>query len=176
MAAKTSSAALSAAIYVALAGALAVLVLSVTGLTVRGVLLMAIVFALLLPLAWRNVRGRLDVFEPVVLANIALGVMFVGRPLFDLITGNTAHLGYSVLPTFDEALLVALIGIVFFELGYFVSYSTGWSRRLPAPPPLRPRRAAFAGWFYLVAGGALFGVFLGEHGGLGLLLLLLEGR
>src|SRR5690606_18081140 len=55
-------------------------------------------------------------------------------------------------------------------------YSTGWSRRLPAPPPLRPRRAAFAGWFYLVAGGALFGVFLGEHGGLGLLLLLLEGR
>lgn len=125
----------------------------------------------------RAIRGRLDLFEPVVLANIALGIMFVGRPLHQLITGETTYRGYDILPTFDEALLIALIGISFFQLGYFYRPgATAWARRLPKPPPLRPQRVAMAGWLYLLIGGLLFGTFLARQGGLGLLLILLEGR
>lgn len=167
---------LVAAAYTVVIGLLLVLVLAVAGLTARGVLLSAIVLALLLPMAARAVKRRLDLFEPIVLANIALGIMFVGRPLHDLITGETIHLGYDVMPTFDETLLVALTGIVFFQLGYFAPLGLAWARRLPAPPSLRPQRAALAGWLYLILGGALFAIFLARQGGLGLLLILLQGR
>lgn len=174
---KSNAAPAVAAVYIGLLGSLLVFILYVAGLSVRGLLLAAIAGSLLLPMMLRAVRGRLDLFEPVVLANIALGIMFVGRPLHQLITGETIHLGYDILPTFNETLLVTLIGIVSFQLGYFLRpNATAWARRLPAPPPLRPQRAAFAGWFYLLLGGLLFGAFLAQQGGLGLLLVLLAGR
>ena len=168
---------MTAAIYSTVMGLLLGYVLWIAGPTLRGLLLASIVIALLLPLAWWAIRRRLDLFEPVVLANVALGVMFVGRPLHQLITGDTHHLGYAILPTFNEALLVALVGIVFFQLGYFLRPdASAWARRLPAPPPLRPQRAALAGWLYLLLGGLLFGTFLAQQGGLGVLFVMLEGR
>lgn len=99
-----------AATYIGLLGSLLVFILYVAGLSMRGLLLVAIASSLLLPLTLRAIRGRLDLFEPIVLANIALGIMFVGRPLNQLITGETVHLGYDILPTFNETLLVALRG------------------------------------------------------------------
>ena len=174
---KSNAAPAVAAAYIAPLGSLLIFILYVAGLSVRSLLLAAIAGSLLLPMMLRALRGRLDLFEPVVLANIALGIMFVGRPLHQLITGGTIHLGYDILPTFNETLVVALIGSVSFQLGYFLRpNATAWARRLPAPPPLRPQRAAFAGWFYLLLGGLLFGAFLAQQGGLGLLLVLLEGR
>jgi hypothetical protein len=166
-----------AAAYIALLGALLALILWVAGLSARSLLLAAIVGSLIAPIMIRAIRVHLDLFEPVILANVALGIMFVGRPLHQLITGETIHLDYDILPTFNETLLVALIGIVFFQLGYFLRpNATAWARRLPAPPPLRLQRAAFAGWFYLLLGGLLFGAFLAQQGGLGLLFILLAGR
>ena len=174
---KSNAAPAVAAAYIAPLGSLLIFILYVAGLSVRSLLLAAIAGSLLLPMMLRALRGRLDLFEPVVLANIALGIMFVGRPLHQLITRETIHLGYDILPTFNETLVVALIGSVSFQLGYFLRpNATAWARRLPAPPPLRPQRAAFAGWFYLLLGGLLFGAFLAQQGGLGLLLVLLEGR
>lgn len=158
-------------------GLLSSLILWVAGFSLRGLLLFAMAASLLVPMTMRAIRGRLDLFEPVVLANIALGIIFVGRPLHQLIIGETIHHGYDILPTFDEALLIALIGISFFQLGYFYRPgATAWARRLPKPPPLRPQRAAIAGWLYLMMGGLLFGIFLAQHGGLRLLMILLEGR
>ncbi len=166
-----------AAVYSMVFGALLAVILWVAGLSIRSLLLSAIVGSLIVPLMIRAIRGRLDLFEPVILANIALGIMFVGRPLHQLITGEIIHLGYNILPTFDEALVVALIGILGFQLGYFLGPSTtAWARRLPVPPPLRPQRAALAGWFYLVLGGLLFGAFLAQQGGVGVLVSLLAGR
>lgn len=168
---------LVAAGYLIFCGLLFALILWVTEFSVRSLLLLAIVASLLVPMLPRTVQGRLDLFEPIVLANIALGVMFVGRPLHQLITGETIHHGYDISPTFDEALFVAFIGIAFFQLGYFARPgATAWARRLPKPPPLRPQPAAMAGWLYLLIGGLLFGAFLARQGGLGLLLVLLEGR
>jgi hypothetical protein len=160
-------------------GALAATTLSIVGIagfTLRSLLLLLIVASIVVPLGIRKANGHLDIFEPLVLANIALGVMFVGRPLSDLATGNTIHLGYDVLPTFDGTLSVALIGIVFFQLGYFSHFGRVWAGTLPKPPVLRPQRIVVAGWIYLVIGGLLFFLFLRQVGGVGLLLILLEGR
>ena len=167
----------AAAAYIAVLGLLFVFILYVAGISVRFLLLAAIVGSLILPVMLRAIRGRLDLLEPVVLANVALSIMFVGRPLHQLIAEETIHLGYDISLTFNEALLVALTGIFCFQLGYFLRPNvTAWARRLPAPPPLRPQRAAFAGWFYLLLGGLLFGAFLAQQGGLGLLVVLLAGR
>lgn len=175
---KTNAAPVIALAYIGLFGSLLVFILYVADISVRSLLLAAIVCSLLLPMMLRAIRSRLDLFEPVVLCNIALGIMFVGRPLHQLITGETIHLGYDILPTFNETLLVALIGIVCFQLGYFLRpNATAWARRLPSPPPLPLQRAAVAGWLYLCLGGLLFGAFLAQGGELDLLLWeLLAGR
>ena len=140
-------------------------------------LLAGIVLSLMIPQAFRAAHGRLDLFEPLVLANIALGVMFVGRPLAVLGTYETIHIGYDVLPTFDEALVVALVGIVFFQIGYFASFGAAWARMLPPPSNFHPRRAILAGWLFFILGTLLFGAFLASAGGIGrVLFYLLEGR
>lgn len=158
------------------AGALIVVILVVCGLTLRGVLLVAIAATLMLPLAIRNVRGGLDLFEPAVTANFAMAVMFVGRPLGDLITGETIHLGYDILPSFDEALLVALVGVTAFQLGYLRVCGGALARHFPKPSPLRPRMAWLVAWGYLALGTVLFSLFLAGQGGVGLLLALMKGR
>ena len=173
---RQTRAALTAAGFTGAMGTLVVLIVSTAGFTLSSALLSLIVFALLLPMATRAVSGRLDVFEPIVLSNIALGTMFVGRPLADLIGKETIHLGYDVLPTFNEALFVALVGIAFFQLGYFSLLGVWAAKRLPSPSEFRPHRAAVAAWVYLLVGGCLFAAFLSTQGGLGLLLVLLRGR
>lgn len=156
-------------------GALVILVISIAGLSLHTLGLLAIVFSIAIPMTVRYARGQLDLFEPIVLANIALAVMFIGRPLADLVTGQSIHDGYSVLPTFDEALVVAFLGIFFLQLGYLFPWGANWSRRF-RPPVFRACRAATAAWLYVLFGAFLFGVFLSLHGGFGLLLYLLAGR
>jgi len=165
------------AVYLVLTGALIVVAVTVAGISPTSFLLVGIVLSLIIPQAFRAAQGRLDLFEPLVLANIALGVMFVGRPLADLVTHETIHIGYDVLPTFNEALFVALIGIVFFQLGYFAPWGAAWARRLPRPSSFHPSRAARAGWLFFILGTLLFSGFLVNAGGIiRILLYLLEGR
>jgi hypothetical protein len=171
-----SRALLIAAIWTLFAGIGFCFILSVCGLTVRGGLLVAIAASLMLPLAMRHANGSLDLFEPLVTANFVLAVMFVGRPLGDLITGETIHLGYDVLPTFDEALLVALVGVGAFQLGYWPRVGRTLARRWPKPPAFNPRLARFAAWGYVGLGAALFSLFLATQGGIGLLVALMRGR
>lgn len=176
MSTRSSSSALALAGFALFFGLLGTLILWVCDVTLHSALLLGVAFVLLVPLVVRAVSGHLDVFEPIVLANLCLGVMFVGRPLTLLATGETDHWGYDVLPTFDEALFVSLVGILSFEVGYCSSFGRGWVRNLPAPPTFRPNRAATGGWLYLLVGGILFGAFLANQGGLALLKVLLEGR
>ena len=171
-----SHALLAAALWTSLSGILYSFIIATCGLTLRGGLLIAIATTLILPLALRHGRGRLDLFEPLVTANFVLAVMFVGRPLGDLITGETIHLGYDVLPTFDEALLVALIGAGAYQLGYRAVFGHALASRFPTPPAFNPRVAWLAAWAYLALGAVLFSTFLLGQGGLGLLLALVRGR
>ena len=87
------------------------------GMKIRSLLLISLICILILPLAVRHISGKLDLFEPIVTANIAMLVMFVGRPLSDLLTGETIHRGYDVLITFDLTLLVVILSACFFQIG-----------------------------------------------------------
>lgn len=159
-----------------LLGALLAVDVAVAGLGTHGLLIGLIILVLLVPMGLRYVGRRIDLFEPLVLANIALGMMFVGRPLADLATHETMHIGYPVTLTFDKALTVALTGIVAFQIGYHSRFPRRWARKLPAPPAFRPRRASLVAWAFFILGTFLFGMFLVTGGGLGLLKTLLRGR
>ena len=110
--------------YSVLIGVLVCLAVLAGGLSFRALLLVGIILTLTVPIMLRAMQGNLDFFEPLVLANLALGFMFVGRPLADLFSGQFDHLGYDVRPTFDEALVVALIGSMFMQFGYFSHFGT----------------------------------------------------
>jgi len=147
------------------------------GINLRALFLIGIVLAIALPVSLRALRGQLDLFEPIVIANLALGIMFVGRPLIDLTTGETYHLGYDVLVTFNETLLVAFIGILSFQMGYFSPIPAKLARCFHHPL-LRfiPGKAAFAAWAYTLLGAGLFWIFLVQTGRSGILFFLLSGR
>lgn len=146
------------------------------GIGFRSLLLNAIIIVLFGPVLLRTLQGTLDLFEPLVLSIVALAMMFIGRPLADLATGRTMHLGYPIMPTFNLALILVLVGILAFQLGYHSNLSTRWARYLPQASAFRPGRAAVAAWMFFVLGGTLFSIFLAKGGGLSLLLFLLKGR
>lgn len=146
------------------------------GIGLRSLLLNAIIIALFGPVLLRTLRGTLDLFEPLVLSIVAMAMMFIGRPLADLASGRTMHLGYPIMPTFNLALMLVLSGILAFQLGYHSNLSTRWVRHLPPAAAFRPGRATVAAWLFFFLGGGLFGVFLAKGGGLSLLLFLLNGR
>lgn len=163
--------------YSVVIGLLVSLILLAAGPSLRALLLIGIILSLTAPLCLRAILGQLDLFEPVVLANIAMGVMFIGRPIADLLTGQFDHIGYDVRPTFDEALVVALIGIMFLQFGYFSTIGTRMARYFPAPAwRFNPVVLATAAWASLVFGTILFWMFLQQQGGMELFLLLLGGR
>ena len=155
---------------------LIILSLFVAGFTLRGLLLVLIVIVLTFPTGFRAHKGKLDLFEPLVLSNIALGVMFIGRPLADLITGETIFKGYNVLNTFNEALFVALVGIVFFQIGYFIPIGYKLALRLPSPPIFHRKNSLLSGFFYVLIGGFLFSLFLKSSGGFSVIWHLMKGR
>ena len=159
-----------------LLGTLLILTLCIAGISLHAFLLAAITLALVLPMGVRHIQGKLDLFEPLVTANVAFGVMFIGRPLADLATHTTIHLGYDVTITFDETLLLVLVGILAFQFGYHSPFSRKWSRKLHKPAQFRPQHAIMAAWLFFILGGILFSMFLAKGGGIGLLLFLLKGR
>lgn len=160
----------------AILGALILVNFGVAGFSLHGVLIMLIILALLLPMGWRHVQGRLDIFEPVVLANVALGVMFIGRPLTDIALETKIHLFYGITSTFDDALLVVLAGVLAFQIGYYVSFARTWAKMLRRPPAFSRKQAQIAAWLFLMFGGILFAFFLASGGGIALLFVLLKGR
>ena len=86
------------------------------------VLVVAIAGVLVAPIAGRVVRRRFDPFEPIVLAVLAYGVMFVVRPAAMIADDARVFVGpretLDVSATFTETLLLALLGAVSLVVGY----------------------------------------------------------
>lgn len=99
---------------------------------------------LLIPIATRIVRRRLDPFEPIVLFAIAWGVMFVVRPASTLVKNETRFWGVNIAETLPRALLLALVGAASFVFVYESRYGRRMARHLPAPGVLDERAAAAA--------------------------------
>lgn len=129
------------------------------------------------PLAFRALRKRFDLFEPIVLAAIALFVMFVIRPSAHLFYGEMTYQGRSLERSFNTALLIALVGVVALYCGYFMPVARTLARQLPSlPSALRGNSAIVFAGALMVIGMLLYAVYIGQVGGLDVARRLLSGR
>jgi hypothetical protein len=135
---------------------------------------------LVTPLVWKGIRGRLDVFEPIVIFAIAYGVMFVARPLDMIVRGDflfRAPLSVlDVRSTFTRMLVLALLG----ALGFVIGYLSPAGAKLAAKADRRRAPdlgvASYAAGAIAIVAVAFFGLFLMRSGGLNGVALLFQGR
>ncbi len=143
----------------------------------RPILLSLIVIALILPLWRRMASRRFDLFEPIVVANLTLAVLFVARPLALILAGQFVHDGYDIQGGFDDALLVALVGVVALEVGYELPAGRRLAARLPrAPADLRVASTVAGAGVIAILGLSLYSLFIFQSGGISSLMGLLAGR
>lgn len=146
--------------------------------SVDAALIAAIALVCTVPILNRMINGRFDIFEPIVVANLALVVMYVGRPAA-MLAGSSQHWfkGYDITTHVREALVLALVGALALQVGY----ASGWARRTAARLPAARGRweaasvLAFSGGLVALA-LLLFGVFLFQSGGISVLANLVNGR
>jgi O-antigen polysaccharide polymerase Wzy len=160
---------------------LVVLCLEFADFSLQTVLLIAVICSLYVPMIWR--LKELDLFEPLVFANLALGVMFVAKPLYDAATSQSEveYFGLVMAADFDYTLAIVLAGIIAFQIGYHsrltVAVFAKYAKVLPSGNRgFRPTKAGQLGILFAVIGLTLLALFAHEIGGLGALLTMAKGR
>lgn len=146
--------------------------------TIEAFLVGAIAITCLAPLLARALRRRLDVFEPLAIANLALFVMYVARPGAILtMDGPAMFKGYDISHNLREALVLALVAVFALQVGYALPWAARLARRLS---PVGGEWAVDTTVAYaigmMITGAVLFGLFLQQAGGLGVLFELAAGR
>jgi hypothetical protein len=133
----------------------------------RAVTIVIIALSLVVPIVIKVARRKLDLFEPLLSVNVALAAMFVIRPAGDLLLSKTDHIGYDIMPTFDPALVLALLGVIGFQVGYASAIGRRLTRLLPVPVvEVRVFRGVTFAIVAAVTGVALYGLFIAQSGGL----------
>jgi hypothetical protein len=137
-------------------------------------LVVATALVLAFPIALRAVQGRFDPFEPIFIFVAAYGVMFVVRPAAMLIdddmTFMVAQRWVDLADTFRPTLVLGLLGAIGFVLGDALRAGRRLAARIPAPPEPDMRRVVIAAVSLWLLGAFLYGAFLVQSGGLGLVL------
>lgn len=124
-------------------------------------------------------RGRFDVFEPVYLFAVAYAILFVVRPVADLLTQAPSPVifGYVTGDTYQQALLVGLVGAVGFYAGYYSGVGRRLGERVPlSRAPLPDDTLRWGVTITLVIAVALFALFLVTGQGQATLAAVLPGR
>ena len=71
------------------------------------------------PILLRVFQNELNVFEPIVLSMVMLGILFGIRPIAMYFAGETEYfLWYPISPYLDQAVFLGMIGTVMFLIGY----------------------------------------------------------
>jgi hypothetical protein len=147
---------------------------------VRVALIVLIAGTLLAPLAARLRRQSFDPFEPIVLFAAVYGAMFVVRPAAMLIRGEPVYEGprttLDVSGTYDEMLVLALLGALGFVCGYVSSAGAVLARLAPIHAPRDLRRAGVIACLVGAAGVIAFGLSLTAERGPDGLYLFVRGR
>src|SRR4029077_2503206 len=144
----------------------------------RAALVAAIGFSAALPLVHRLATGTFDIFEPIVIANVAFLVMYVARPAVIVADGRaTVFKGIDISPELDRALWIAFVGVAAFQVGYMLP----WAKRFALRTRLRegawlPDVTTSYAVGLLVLAVLLFGSFIHGAGGIGFLSEMLKGR
>ncbi|MEK6326316.1 MAG: O-antigen polymerase [Actinomycetota bacterium] len=123
------------------------------GLDWRWLLLMLSAASVVLPCGFLALRGRLDVFEPLLWFALLFLLLFVLRPAWDLWHENFIYTSRLISPTFTKVIVAGLLAGTGFVIGYLTPPAGLLSSRLPSPPRLDPRRLLI--WATLVMAVAL---------------------
>jgi oligosaccharide repeat unit polymerase len=89
----------------------------------------------LLPFGAAALKRRLDIFEPVHLFALSYAVLFVVRPAFDLAgnRGLPVWFNHIIGPTYEQALLIGIVGAIGFYVGYALRLGPRLGYRVPLP-------------------------------------------
>jgi hypothetical protein len=144
-------------------------------------MLVSILTALIFPPAYKYIHDDLDIFEPLVFANLALASMFLGRPIFDLNTNTWLHEWFATFfdarPGFDAMLLYALLGIVALQIGYMSSVPQKIARKMPVyRSDMNASRMVVIAWVMFLIGATLFEEYIRQSGGIKFLVQYLTSR
>ena len=125
----------------------------------RWVLLALSAASVVVPGAVLALRGRLDVFEPLVWFGVMFLLLFVGRPAWDLAHHNFIYTGRLISPTFTHMIVAGLLAGTGFVVGYLIPAAGSIASRVPRPPRLEPRRLLIWSTVVLVAALLAFVIF-----------------
>ena len=121
-----------------------------------------------LPLIYRALQAKFDVFEPINLFVMGIFVLFVIRPICELAFHFHAFGSYSDLAGFNGALLIALLGTAGLYAGYALALGRWIGGRIPAPPDHWEARAVGRRVSVLILIGALLFLAFAVQSGQGL--------
>jgi hypothetical protein len=110
------------------------------GLDWRWVLLALSAVSVVLPCGLLALRGKLDVFEPLLWFALLFLLLFVLRPAWDLWHENFIYTARLISPTFTKMVVAGLLAGTGFVIGYLSPPASLLSSRLPSPPRLELRR------------------------------------
>jgi hypothetical protein len=136
-----------------------VLAAAVWGLDWRWVLLALSATSVVLPCGLLALRGRLDLFEPLIWFALLFLLLFVLRPAWDLWHENFIYTARLISPTFTKMLVAGLLAGTGFVIGYLAPPASLLSSRLPSPPRLDARRLLLWSTLVLVVAFVAFLIF-----------------
>jgi hypothetical protein len=150
-------------------------------LALRIALIALIAVVVLAPVALRISQRTVDPFDPIFIFAAVYGVMFVLRPGAMLIRGDLVYEGprttLDVSATYNEMLVVALVGAVGFVAGYLSPVGARFAHAVPVLRGPRDVRMTGVVAFVLGAFGILaLAIALSAAHGLDAISLFLQGR
>lgn len=105
---------------------------------------------LLIPIIIALINKRFDPFEPIYLWIIIYAFLYLAKPFVQLLTGEPFKYGAEFL---NEALLLAMLGLVVFYLGYYGSFGRKIAARLPAiKREISSKKLGIAAWVFIIIG------------------------
>jgi hypothetical protein len=138
---------------------------AIWGLDWRWMLVALSAASVVLPCGLLVLRGRLDLFEPLILFTLMFLLLFVLRPAWDLWHENFIYTGRLIAPTFTKMLVAGLLAGTGFVIGYLSPPAGLLASRLPRPPRLEPRRLLIWSTLVLAVAFVAFAIFFVDSRG-----------
>jgi len=145
-------------------------------MSVSSWLVVALGLVLALPVGWRVVTRRFDIFEPFVIFAVAYGVVFVVKPISMLLHGQLDSFGVDIRSTFPRALLLALVGGASFVVSYELGVGRALAGRLPKPRDLTTRAGVTGAAIFVGLALVSLAIMVWPAGGLRRFTVLLHGK
>lgn len=126
-------------------------------------LLLALALLLLLPPVVAVVRGSFNPLEPLYFCLLAYGFLYVAKPAARLIRGDEFTYGEE---NFHWAVLVSIVGLVAFYIGYFCPLAPWVASYVPPMSRgIHHDRLCLCAWVFILVGAAGLWTYMEHSGG-----------